>query len=194
MSIKIKYFDSKMFEELKFDDREESQNTMPVILTEEDIPKLSKIINFLNNKDKDIAFLMHVSGKTQTDMVELLNRSQPSLSYDLKKIKNRISFITYLHKQFVTFLDWLQYHSEGYTCEQVMIMTLMYFTTSFSHSSKVSGLKPARVRYVFDKTLKYLKTQPGEKIAFELFEKIRQNLNSLRREYVALSTLKQRRM
>lgn len=183
MSIKIKYY-GKLLEELKLATRGESQELMPTILTEEDVPRISKILNFLNNKDKDILFLIFISGKTQTDLVRLINRSQPSISYDINKIKERIQFICELHNSFDMFTVWLQNHSGGFKAEQVMILSLMYFTSSFSQSARVLKLKPTRVRYVFDKTLKEMGDEEEHHEIKDLFLKIRNNLNKLRREYL----------
>jgi hypothetical protein len=182
LSLKIRYY-GKLLEELNFSSKEDTLRNVPVILTEEDVPQLANILNFLNNKDKDILFLTFISAKTQTDIVRLMKRSQPSLSYDIKKIKKRIKFICYLHSLFPNFLKWLEEDSHELTCEQVMILTLMYFTTSFSHSSKVSNIKSARVRYIFDKTTKILKKDKKNIVIYDIFNNIRKNLNSLRREY-----------
>ena len=178
---KVKYY-GKLLEELQLGTKEEHLERAPVVLTENDVPYLSDIFNFLNNKDKDILYLIFVSGKTQTDLVRILHRSQPSLSYDIKRIKQRVRFICYLHSQFGTFLDWLKERSQIFTPEEVMILTLMYYTTSFSQSSRVSRLKPTRIRYVFDKVL--IKLQENDVVIYEFFCNIRNNLNVVRRVYL----------
>jgi hypothetical protein len=183
--MKISYY-GKLLEELKLTSREETINTSPMILTEHDVPNLTSILNFLNNKDKDILFLIFISDKTQTDIVHILRRSQPSLSYDIGRIKKRIRFICYLHSFFPQFIEWLTQRSGHYNSEQVMVFTMMYFTTSFSQSSRVSGLKPTRIRYIFDKTLIQFKND-GEEEMFTLFSHIRKHLNTVRREYLRAS-------
>jgi hypothetical protein len=172
----------KLLEELQFATKEDFHEKSPVILTENDIPFLSDIFNFLNNKDKDILYLIFISGKTQTDLVKILNRSQPSLSYDIKKIKNRIKFICYLHSQFSIFMDWLERADEHFTPEEIMILTLMYYTTSFSQSSSVSRQKPTKIRYIFDKALQKMKKV--DEPMFHFFKNIRKNLNIIRRMYL----------
>jgi len=178
---KIKYY-GKLIEELQLGTKKEHLEKMPVILTQEDVPYLSEIFNFLNNKDKDILYLIFVSGKTQTDLVKLLNRSQPSLSYDIKRIKDRVRFICFLHSQFSFFLDWIESEDNILSPEEIMVLTLMYYTTSFSQSSRMSNLKPTRIRYVFDKALKKVKIQAPE--IHILFMVIRSSLNVVRRSYL----------
>jgi len=178
---KVKYY-GKLLEDLKLGTKEEHIERMPVVLTEEDVPYLSDIFNFLNNKDKDILYLIFISGKTQTDLVRILTRSQPSLSYDIKRIKERVRFICYLHAQFPVYMNWLKEESKSYTPEEVMVLTLMYYTTSFSQSSRVSKLKPTRIRYVFDKALIKLKKEHPQ--TYQFFSIIRDNLNVVRRVYL----------
>lgn len=181
---KVKYY-GKLLEELQFGSKEEQQEMIPAVLTEDDVPYLSDIFNFLNNKDKDILYLIFISGKTQTDLVRILHRSQPSLSYDIKKIKDRVRFICYLHSQFNLFVDWLKRASDHFTPEEIMVLTLMYYTTSFSQSSRVSQLKPTRIRYIFDKSLNRL--EEVDPLVYEFFSNIRNNLNVVRRVYLRAS-------
>jgi len=178
---KVKYY-GKLLEDLELGTKEDHLEKIPVVLTENDVPYMSDIFNFLNNKDKDILYLIFISGKTQTDLVRMLHRSQPSLSYDIKRIKQRVRFICYLHSQFSSFMKWLKERSEVYTPEEVMVLTLMYYTTSFSQSSRVSKLKPTRIRYVFDKALVNLQNDDDE--MFEFFSNVRNNLNVVRRVYL----------
>ena len=177
-----KYY-GKLFEQLQFPTKEEQFDKLPTVLTEQDVPPLANIINFLNHKDKDIFFLIFVSNKTQTDLVRLLRRSQPSLSYDIKRIKERIQFICYLHRTFPVFIEWLETRAwKQLEPIQVMILTLMFFTTSFSQSARVSAIKPTKVRYIFNKARKRL--QDSEPELYHIFTTIRNNLNLVKRVYL----------
>lgn len=180
--MRVHYY-GKLLEELKLSSKQDVIDSAPIVLSEDDVPQLTSIFNFLNNKDRDILFLIFVSAKTQTDIVNILHRSQPSLSYDIRRIKERIRFICYLHSFFSDFIEWLQAGASDYQSEQVIVLTLMYFTTSFSQSSRVSGIKPTRIRYIFDKSLTQLQEQ-NETRMYELFSLIRSNLNTVRREYL----------
>jgi hypothetical protein len=179
--MKIKLY-GKLIEELRLCEKTDAYDNVPTSIDEHDIVSLVNILSFLNNKDRDILFLTFISNKAQTDIMKLLKRSQPSLSYDIKKIRERVGFICKLlgyFNDFVAFLESPQ--ASELPAEQVMIMTLMYFTTSFSQASRVSGLKPTRIRYVFDKLIANI-DQFKPRVA-ELFLCIRQNLNAIRRSY-----------
>lgn len=178
---KQRYY-GKILEQIELPSKEEQEKNIPIIISEDDIPSLTDIINFLNHKDKDILFLSFISGKTQTDIVRILNRSQPSLSYDIKRIKERIKFICFLHSKFSDFTNWVENEAYDHFCpEDVMVMTLMYFTTSFSQSAKVAKIKPTRVRYIFDKVCEKLKIIDHP--IYDLFIEIRNSLNVVKRTY-----------
>jgi len=182
MSSKIKLY-GKLFEQLLLPTKKEQQERTPTILTEHDIPPLANIINFLNHKDKDIFYLIWVANKTQTDLVHLMNRSQPSLSYDIKRIKKRIKFICFLHASFPLFAEWLEKDAHDLlTQEQIMVLTLMFFTSSYSQSARVSKMKPTKVRYIFNKTRAILKTEKPD--IFNIFTEVKINLNLVRRTYL----------
>lgn len=191
MNVKFHSFGT-LLEEMKLESKISVYDSMPTSLEEQDIPSLVNVLSFLNNKDRDILFLTFVNGKAQTDIMKLLKRSQPSLSYDIKRIKERVGFICKLLSYFddvVRFLN--DPRSRELPAEQVLVMTLMYFTTSFSQSSRVTGLKPTRIRYIFDKLILQLKELNEDRL-FELFVCIRKNLNAVRRSYRALRYRKKR--
>ena len=183
--MKIKLY-GKLLEELKIREKTSVYDTMPTIIDSEDAMSLVNILSFLNNKDRDILFLTFINGKAQTDIMKLLKRSQPSLSYDIKRIRERVGFVCKLLSYFADFTMFLGSPKiSELPAEQVMVLTLMYFTTSFSQSARVSGLKPTRVRYIFDKVIIEL-AKLDEPRLLELFNTIRNNLNAVRRSYVPL--------
>jgi len=180
--LKIKLY-GKLLEELKLLDKTSVYDTLPTLLNDQDAVSLVNILSFLNNKDRDILFLTFINGKAQTDIMQLLRRSQPSLSYDIKRIRERVGFICKLLSYFNDFMAFLSSEQAGQMpSEQVLVLTLMYFTTSFSQAARVAGLKPTRIRYVFDKLVNDIEKLNEPRLS-ELFTHIRQNLNAVRRSY-----------
>ena len=187
--MKIKLY-GKLLEELKLLDKTSIYDTLPTLLNDQDAVSLVNILSFLNNKDRDILFLTFINGKAQTDIMQLLRRSQPSLSYDIKRIRERVGFICKLLSYFNDLMAFLSSEQAKHMqSEQIMVLTLMYFTTSFSQAARITGLKPTRIRYVFDKLVNDTPSCPApikqldEPRLVELFTHIRQNLNAVRRSY-----------
>lgn len=154
------------------------------------------IFGYLNEKDRDILYLIFVSRKKQKDVQRILNRSQPSLCYDIKRIRKRLKFIVYLHSVFDIFLNFIraeearrqeykvteQEDERVFTSEELEILTLMFFTSSFTQTSRKMKVSQVKVRYSYNKCLKRMELlQLWE--AYEIFTVIRNNLNIVKRTY-----------
>jgi len=124
----------------------------------------------------------------------ILNRSQPSLCYDIKRIRRRLKFIFYIHSVFDIFVNFLvdqrristerkAVGEEGnFTEEELEILTMMFYSSSFTMTADRMGISQVRVRYSYNKCLKRMEElelwEP-----YEIFIVIRSNLNIIRRIY-----------
>ena len=142
------------------------------------------ILSFLNAKDRDILYLVFVSGKKQKDVQEILNRSQPSLCYDIKRIRKRLQFISYLNSVFDIFLEFVANPPDEFDPSEVEVMLLMFYTSSFTMTSEILGVSQVKVRYSFDRCLRRLE-EMGVWEIYEIFMVVRNNLNLVRRVYRA---------
>lgn len=168
---------------------EDIENMSKVELTTCDIPELTieqvrsfrHILKFLNEKDRDIIYLVFVAGKKQRDIEKIINRSQPSLCYDIKRIRKRMKYIFYLQSVFDIFENFIVNDSKYlFTDENRQIMTYMFYTSSFTLTSKLMGISQVRVRYSYDKCLRKLKELEMWEV-YEIISVIRNNLNIIRR-------------
>ena len=165
------------------------------------------IFGYLNEKDRDILYLIFVSRKKQKDVQRILGRSQPSLCYDIKRIRKRLKFIVYLHSVFDIFLNFirseevrrLEYESSKtfenvekgceeqvndlyFTAEELEILALMFFTSSFTQTSRKMRVSQVKVRYAYNKCVKRMELLEIWE-AYEIFTVIRNNLNIVKRTY-----------
>ena len=150
------------------------------------------MFGFLNDKDRDILFLVFVSRKKQKDVQRILGRSQPSLCYDIKRIRRRLNFIFYLHEVFDIFSSFLEVQQESdrkkveaglapdFTSDEIEILTLMFYTSSFTMTAALMHISQVRARYTFNKCLKRL-LDLGRLDIYEIFNIIRRDLNIVRR-------------
>jgi len=164
------------------------------------------IFAFLNDKDLDILYLIFVSQKKQKDVQRILNRTQPSLAYDIKRIRRRLRFITYLHSVFDIFLDFMRRErdAENFTSEELGILTLMFYTSSFTLTARVLNTSQVRVRHSYTKCLRRMEQMASEVTSkkeirgwwavYEIFQIIRSNLNIVRRVYKGSSRRRRRKI
>lgn len=178
MSTSIKYV-GKSVEAIKGGHAEQ---TVAPKFTVDEVRSFGPVFGFLNDKDRDILYLIFVSCKKQKDVQAVLKRSQPSLCYDIKRIRKRLKFIFYLHSVFDIFINFLTSGSSEFTEMEKDILTLMFYTSSFTMTAKVLGVSQVMVRYAYNKCLDRME---GLKMwdVYEIFTMVRSNLNIIRRVY-----------
>jgi hypothetical protein len=152
--------------------------------TADQIRAFKPIFTFLNDKDVDILYLIFVSQKRQMDVTKLLSRTQSSLAYDIKRIRRRLRFIHYLQEVFDIFLDFVgtERGKGRFTPEEIEILTLMFYTSSFTLTARVLRTSPVRVRHSYTKCLRRMEEEALWD-AYEIFTVIRSNLNIVKRVY-----------
>jgi hypothetical protein len=151
-----------------------------VQLEPEDVRGNKSILRFLNDKDRDILYLIFVSKKNQIAVSRIMNRTQPCIVYDVRRIKERIRFIAYLHDTFDILLDFLETRSKEYDQQMVDVLVLMYYTTSYTLTGKVLGMGQPLVRTIFFRALERMRELKHWE-AYELFSVVMRNNNKIRR-------------
>lgn len=169
--------------------------TLPYLSVEQ-VRAFRSIFGFLNDKDRDILYLIFVSRKKQKDVQQILDRSQPSLCYDIKRIRRRLRYIFYIHSVFDIFVRFVKEKSMYFTPEEMEILTLMFYTSSFTMTAEMMSLSQVRTRYAYNKCLRRMeflaqrfmeegKRQEEDEMweIREIFMSIRENLNAIKRVY-----------
>jgi hypothetical protein len=150
--------------------------------TVDQLKAFKPVLSFLNAKDRDILYLIFVSGKKQKDVQEIIGRSQPSLCYDIKRIRKRLQFIFYLNSVFDIFLEFVENPPDNFEDFEVEVMLLMFYTSSFTMTSSILEVPQVKVRYSYDRCLRKLEELEMWEI-YEIFMVVRSNLNLVRRIY-----------
>lgn len=158
----------------------------------EQVKTFRSVFGFLNDKDRDILFLIFVSRKKQKDVQRILGRSQPSLCYDIKRIRRRLCFIFYLHSVFDDFVEFLREQNEerarceveggepAFSKDEIEILTLMFYTSSFTLTASMKDISQVGVRYAYNKCLRRM-LDMGRYDIYEIFNTVRRYLNTVRR-------------
>ena len=159
----------------------EDEGILPYFSVEQ-VNAFRTIFGFLNDKDRDILYLIFVSRKKQKDVQKILNRSQPSLCYDIKRIRRRLKYIFYIHSVFDLFVSFIENKRDYFTQEELEILTLMFYTSSFTMTADIVGASQVRIRYLYNKCLRRMEYFEMWEM-YEIFLVIRDNLNTIRRTY-----------
>lgn len=175
-------------ESLKDGPTKDKECVLPYFSAEQ-VKSFRSVFGFLNDKDRDILFLIFVSQKKQNDVQTILGRSQPSLCYDIKRIRRRLKFIFYLHSVFDDFVLFIQEQNNDnsingdnarFSSVDLEIMTLMFYTSSFTIASTMMGISSVRVRYTYNKCLRKV-WDMGRYDIYEILNIVRRDLNIVRR-------------
>ena len=183
MSAVIKYVGSNV-ENLRGRTTAAEDGKLVALFTPDQVRRFKPIFTFLNDKDIDILYLIFVSGKRQMDVTRILGRTQSSLAYDIKRIRRRLRFIHYLQEVFDIFLDFVRRERDGscFTPMEMEILTLMFYTSSFTLTARVVKTTPVRVRQTYTKCLRRMEERDMW-AAYEIFTVIHSNLNIVKRVY-----------
>jgi hypothetical protein len=111
-----------------------------------------------------------------------MNRSQPSLCYDIKRIRRRLRYIFYIHSVFDIFVTFTQDKANYFTADEMEILTLMFYTSSFTVTADIMKLSQVKTRYAYNKCLRRMEAL-GMWEPYEIFMVVRENLNAIRRTY-----------
>lgn len=154
-----------------------------LILTPSQIKSLRNVVRFLNDKDKDILYLIFCSGKKQCNVGSVIGRSQPSLCYDVRKIRKRLEFICYIDRVFPSFISFLNSSaSDEYSPVELDIMSCLLLSTSLTQTASILNYRQIKIRYKFKKILKKM-VDMGHWEMYEMFRTVGKSLNMIRRVY-----------
>jgi hypothetical protein len=160
--------------------RSGGRHGLPVQIGPEDVRGSRSLFRFLNDKDRDILYLIFVSRKNQVAVSRIMRRTQPCIVYDIKRIKERVRFIAYLRDTFDILADFLELRAGSYGQDLVDVLVMMYYTTSYTLSGKVLGLPQIVVRSAFCRALERMRRLRHWE-AYELFSVIERNKNKIKR-------------
>ena len=160
----------------------EDEGEVSPYLTVENIRHFKKFFSFLNPKDRDILYLIFLSRKKQKEVQGLIDRGQPSLCYDIKQVRKRLKFISYLHSVMDIFFDFVTDDSRGYTESERAVMTAMFYSTSYILSAGVLRISQVRISSIFDGCIRKSKERKEWEI-YEILSSIRDNRNRVKRVY-----------
>jgi len=142
---------------------------------------LDEIFRFLGKEDSDIVYLFFLSKKRQVDICRLMNKTQPAISYDIKRVKKHIDFVFYLVSVIDEYMEFLEKNEHGLKEEQINILTLLFFSTSFTKTSEILNCHQITCRNRFNKTIEELREKNFENIV-QIFEVILNNLNMIKKK------------
>ncbi len=144
---------------------------------------LGNYFRFFGQKDMDIIYLYFLSGKKQEDLVKILGKSQPAISYDVTRIKEQIDFVIKLVSSIDDFIMFIVDDGNQLNTYDREMLTLFFYSTSIVKTSRLMGINNITCRSHLNTIVNRLLTN-GFVDMYNLFKYIMSNLNNIKK-YVA---------
>lgn len=144
---------------------------------------LGNYFRLFGQKDMDIIYLYFLSGKKQEDLVKILGKSQPAISYDVTRIKEQIDFVIKLVSSIDDFIMFIVDDNNGLNTYDREMLTLFFYSTSLVKTSRLMGIRNISCRSHLNTIVNKLLAN-GYIDMYNLFKYILSNLNNIKK-YVA---------
>ena len=144
---------------------------------------LGNYFRMFGQKDMDIIYLYFLSGKKQEDLVKILGKSQPAISYDVTRIKEQIDFVIKLVSSIDDFIMFIVDDSNGLNTYDREMLTLFFYSTSIVKTSRLMNIHNITCRSHLNTIVNRLLAN-GHTDMYNLFKYIMSNLNNIKK-YVA---------
>lgn len=144
---------------------------------------LGNYFRFFGQKDMDIIYLYFLSNKKQEDLVKILGKSQPAISYDVTRIKEQIDFVIKLVSSIDDFIMFIVSDDNQLNTYDREMLTLFFYSTSIVKTSRLMGINNITCRSHLNTIVNRLLTN-GFVDMYNLFKYIMSNLNNIKK-YVA---------
>ena len=141
---------------------------------------LGNYFRFFGQKDMDIIYLYFLSGKKQEDLVKILEKSQPAISYDVTRIKEQIDFVIRLVSSIDDFIMFIVDDDNRLNTYDREMLTLFFYSTSIVKTSRLMGINNITCRSHLNTVVNRLLSN-GHVDMYNLFKYIMSNLNNIKK-------------
>ena len=141
---------------------------------------LGNYFRFFGQKDMDIIYLYFLSGKKQEDLVKILRKSQPAISYDVTRIKEQIDFVIKLMSSIDDFIMFIVDDDNKLNTYDREMLTLFFYSTSIVKTSRLMGINNITCRSHLNTVVNRLLSN-GHVDMYNLFRYIMSNLNNIKK-------------
>lgn len=141
---------------------------------------LDAYFRFFGKKDMDIVYLYFISRKKQEQIMQILGKTQPAVSYDVTKIKEQINFVIKLIASLDDFIMFIVDPDNKMKTMDKQMLVLFFYTTSIAKTARLMGINNITCRSHLYTIVNRLLSQ-GHIDMYNLFKYIMGNLNSVKK-------------
>lgn len=136
---------------------------------------------FFGKKDMDIIYLYFLSKKRQDEIMLLLEKTQPAISYDVTRIKKQIEFVMKIVSFIDDFILFIVDEKTKLTVHEKELLLVFFYSTSIIKTSKILNQNHITCRTHINNTVDKLK-ELGYIEQYDFFSYILNNLNKIKKQ------------
>ena len=141
---------------------------------------LDAYFRFFGKKDMDIIYLYFISKKKQEQIVQILGKTQPAISYDVSRIKQQMNFVVKLLSSVDDFIMFITDPENNLKTYDKEMLTVFFYTTSITKTAIVLGINTVSCRSHLNTIVNRLLSY-GYNEMYNLFKYILSNLNKTKK-------------
>lgn len=144
---------------------------------------LDVYFRLFGKNDLDIIYLYFLSNKKQNDIVDILQKTQPAISYDVNRIKQQLQFVIRLVQKQDQFILFITDQQLKLNLQQRQLLLVFFYSTSIVKTSRILGQNQITCRTRIRKAIQRL-SSCGYNEMYQFFCYILQNLNKIKKQIV----------
>lgn len=141
---------------------------------------LGNYFRFFGSKDMDIVYLYFLSRKRQDEIMTILGKSQPAVSYDVTRIRQQIEFVMRMIEAVDDFIMFITDPANPMRTFDKEILVVFFYTTSIVKTARLLKIKNVTCRSHLSTIVNHMQAD-GYQSMYELFKYIMSNLNNVKK-------------
>lgn len=142
---------------------------------------LGSYFRFFGQKDMDIIYLYFISRKKQEQVMDILKKTQPAISYDVTRIKKQIDFVIKMMASIDDFIMFITDKNNNIKTSDRQMLTIFFYSTSIVKTSKLLGINNVTCRSHLNNIINKL-LPAGHVDMYVTFKYILNNLNNIKKK------------
>lgn len=98
-------------------------------------------LRFLNYYDWDLIYLTYLAKKKQVDLAKILDQTQPSVSYNLSRIRKQIQFVYFFLANIDIIVNYLR-KTKDFTLFQKEVLLVFFYSLTSAKAAVIFNMHP----------------------------------------------------
>lgn len=142
---------------------------------------LDSHFRLFGKKDMDIILLYFLSKKRQDELMQILEKTQPAISYDVSRIRKQIEYVMRVVEFIDEFIVFIVDENTELNTHEKELLTVFFYSTSIIKTSKILNQNHITCRTHINNTINKLKDL-GYIEQYEFFSYMLNNLNKIKKQ------------